>query len=212
MVFSGGNLNNNIEILKIPKDRVGVLIGKKGEVKKRIEKELKVKLDIDSDGTVTISSTEETKEPLAIWKARDIVRAIGRGFNPDIALKLLNDEYVLEIINIDDYASTENALRRLRGRVIGKEGKSRRYIESLTDTNISVYGKTVSIVGEYDNAQIAKEAVEMLLRGASHARTYKFVEGERQKVKRAKFELWKKKSEVDRLYEELNKYNNIDEE
>ncbi len=193
MVFSGVNYNKNIEILKIPKDRVGVLIGKGGNIKKTIEKELGVKLEIDSDGTVTIYSTDETKEPLAVWKAKDIVRAIGRGFNPDIALKLLSDNYTLEVINIDDYASSENAIRRLKGRVIGKEGKSRRYIENLTDTNVSVYGKTVAIVGEHDNVYIAKEAVEMLLKGASHARTYKFLEGERQKVKRAKFELWQKK-------------------
>ncbi|WP_457612050.1 KH domain-containing protein [Methanocaldococcus sp.] len=204
MVFNKAGEAGNVEIVKIPKDRVGVLIGKKGEVKKKIENELKVKLEIDSDGTVTIYSKNE-EDPLALWKAKDIVKAIARGFNPEIALKLMSDDYVLEIIDIEDYAKSENALRRLKGRVIGKEGKSRRYIESLTGANISVYGKTVSIVGEADQVQIAKEAVEMLLRGKSHSKTYKFLERERQKLKEANLELWKKKSEVDKLYDELYK-------
>ena len=204
MVFNKAGEAGNVEIVKIPKDRVGVLIGKKGGVKKKIENELKVKLEIDSDGTVTIYSKNE-EDPLALWKAKDIVKAIARGFNPEIALKLMSDDYVLEIIDIEDYAKSENALRRLKGRVIGKEGKSRRYIESLTGANISVYGKTVSIVGEADQVQIAKEAVEMLLRGKSHSKTYKFLERERQKLKEANLELWKKKSEVDKLYDELYK-------
>ncbi|ADG13388.1 KH domain protein [Methanocaldococcus infernus ME] len=204
MVFNRVGEATNVEIIKVPKDRIGVLIGKGGEVKKRIEDELKVKIKIDADGTVTIYS-KNNEDPLALWKAKDIVKAIARGFNPEIALRLLSDDYVLEIINIEDYAKSENSLRRLKGRVIGKEGKSRRYIEELTGASVSVYGKTVSIVGEADQVQIAKEAVEMLLRGASHSRTYKFLERERQKLKEANFKLWKKKSEVDELYEKLYK-------
>ncbi len=213
MVFGNVGQDKNIEILKIPKDRVGVLIGKKGNVKKTIEKELGVKLEIDTDGTVTIYGTDKQKDPLAVWKAKDIVRAIGRGFNPEIALRLVSDEYVLEVIDIEDYASSENSMRRLKGRVIGKEGKSRRYIEDLTGTNVSVYGKTVAIVGEHEPVQVAKEAVEMLLRGASHAKTFKFLERERQKIKRARFELWKKKSDVDELYEKMNpNYEDVEDE
>ncbi|ENN96467.1 RNA-processing protein [Methanocaldococcus villosus KIN24-T80] len=194
----------NVEILKVPKDRIGVLIGKKGEVKRAIEDTLGVKIKIDEDGNVFIYGTEKQKDPLALWKAKNIVKAISRGFNPEIALKLAKDDYVLEIINVDDYASSENAIRRLKGRVIGKEGKSRKYIEELTGTNLSIYGKTISIVGEVDSVQIAKEAVEMLLRGASHAKTYKFLERERQKIKAYKFELWEKRK-VDKVYDELYK-------
>ncbi|ACX72051.1 KH domain protein [Methanocaldococcus vulcanius M7] len=213
MVFGNVGQDKNIEILKIPKDRIGVLIGKKGSVKKAIEEELGVKLEIDEDGTVTIYGTDKQKDQLAVWKAKDIVRAIGRGFNPEIALRLVSDDYVLEIIDIEDYASSENSLRRLKGRVIGKEGKSRRYIEGLTGANVSVYGKTVAIVGEHEPVQVAKEAVEMLLRGASHAKTYKFLERERQKIKRANFELWKKKNEVDELYEKMNpNYDDMENE
>jgi len=184
-------MEGNIEVLKIPKDRIGVLVGKKGETKNKIEKELGVEIEIDEDGEITIFSTEEQKDPLATWKARDIVRAIGRGFNPEKALKLISDDYVLEIIDITDYAHSDNAIRRLKGRVIGSGGKSRRYIEDLTDTDISVYGKTVAVLGEFEPVQIAKEAVSMILRGSSHAKMYKYLERHRQDIKRRELELWK---------------------
>jgi ribosomal RNA assembly protein len=185
------DMEGNIEVLKIPKDRIGVLVGKKGETKNKIEKELGVEIDIDEDGEITVFSTEEQKDPLATWKARDIIRAIGRGFNPEKALKLVSDDYILEIIDITDYAHSDNAIRRLKGRVIGSGGKSRRYIEDLTDTDLSVYGKTIAILGEYEPVQIAKEAVSMILRGSSHAKMYKYLERHRQDIKRRELELWK---------------------
>ncbi|WP_292459883.1 KH domain-containing protein [Methanothermococcus sp.] len=185
------DMEGNIEVLKIPKDRIGVLVGKKGETKNKIEKELGVEIEIDEDGEITVYSTEEMKDPLATWKARDIVRAVGRGFNPEKALKLVSDDYILEIIDITDYAHSDNAIRRLKGRVIGSGGKSRRYIEDLTDTDISIYGKTIAILGEYEPVQIAKEAVSMILRGSSHAKMYKYLERHRQDIKRRELELWK---------------------
>lgn len=80
------------EYVKIPKDRIAVLIGKKGQTKKEIEKRTKTKITIDSEtGEVWITSTKETEDPLAVWKARDIVLAIGRGFSPERAFRLLNE-------------------------------------------------------------------------------------------------------------------------
>ena len=37
------------------------------------------------------------------------------------------------------------------GRVIGKDGSTRKTIEDLTNTDICVYGKTVSIIGDFDD-------------------------------------------------------------
>ncbi len=181
----------NVEVLKIPKERIGVIIGKDGEIKDKIEKDLKVEIDIDEDGEVTIYGTELQDDPLATWKARDIIKAIGRGFNPEKSLKLISDEYIIDIIDITDFAHTDNAIRRLKGRVIGSGGKSRRYIEELTDTDLSVYGKTIAILGDYESVQIAKEAVNMLLKGTSHSKMYKYLERHRQNIKRKELELWK---------------------
>ena len=129
--------------LKIPKERVAVLIGKNGEVKKQLEADTATRIKVDSEeGDVFVSG----EDAIQLFSVREIIRAIGRGFNPEIAVLLLKQDYLFEIIDIEEFAGTKKQLLRLKGRVIGTEGKSRRIIEELTETYISVYGKTIRLV------------------------------------------------------------------
>ena len=165
--------------IKIPKERVAVLIGKKGETKKRIETETGVSLKIDShEGDVEVHG----EDALQLYVVRDIIRAVGRGFNPEIALLLLKQDYVFEMIDIIVYVK-ESHLLRVKGRLIGKEGKARRVIEELTDSFISVYGKSVAIIGESENVSMCKRAVVSLLQGAPHAVVYKWLEKRRKEMR-----------------------------
>ena len=85
--------------LKIPKERIAVIIGTKGQTKRQIEKETSTHLDIDSEeGDVFVSGDDALK----LFIAREVVTAIGRGFNPDVALELLKTDYVFELINLND--------------------------------------------------------------------------------------------------------------
>jgi ribosomal RNA assembly protein len=81
-------------------------------------------------------------------------------------------------------------MKRLKGRIIGKEGKTRRIIEELTETNVSVYGHTVSIIGNMEQAEVAKEAIRMLIRGSLHQTVYRFLHRKRREFKKKKMELW----------------------
>lgn len=172
--------------LRIPKERVPVLIGTKGSVKKRLEEDLNVQLKVDSvEGDVQVFGDDA----LTLLSAREIIRAIGRGFNPDVALSLTKPDYALEIIDLKDYADTKKALIRKRGRVIGEAGKARRTIEELTETHISVYGKTIAIIGRIEDAQAARKAVDALLGQATHSSVYKNLEQRRAKIRRDKA-LW----------------------
>jgi len=164
-----------MEILKIPKERVGVLIGKNGEVKERIEKKSGTKILIDSEnGEVTIE--RGSADPLTELKVINIIRAVGRGFSSENALKLFNDEYYFELINIKDYAKTQKHVIRLKARVIGSRGKTRSIIKELSGAKVSVYGNTVSIIGDVEQAQIARKAVDMLLSGSEHSVVYRYLE------------------------------------
>jgi len=166
--------------LKIPLERVAVLIGKKGSEKKELESLTKTKMDVDSkEGEITIHS----KDPLALMGASEVVRAIGRGFNPDIAKLLVKIDYSLDIINLGDYCKSKNDFVRFKGRIIGQSGKSRNVIEDLTECHICVYGKTVGIIGVMENVPIARRAVMMLLEGAQHASVYKWLERQRRSMK-----------------------------
>lgn len=168
-------------IVKIPRDRVAVIIGPKGATKRQLQNETKVKIDVDSkEGDITLTG----KDSLALFTLKEVIRAIGRGFNPDLALLLLKQDYVLEVIQIGDFSRNKNDLVRLRGRLIGSEGKARVTIENLTDTYTVVYGKTCGIIGTTERCILAKRAFESLLEGSPHANVYKWLEKSRRKLTR----------------------------
>jgi ribosomal RNA assembly protein len=179
----------NTEYLKIPRERVGVVIGKNGTTKDEIENLTKTEITVDSEaGTISISPTEETEDPLSVWKARYIVKAIGRGFNPEISVKLMGDETILEIINLPDYVGkSKKAILRQKARIIGKEGRTKDIITDMTGVDISIYGKTVAIIGDMEQIHIAKEAVEMILNGVRHKTVYAFLEKKTRDMKIKQF-------------------------
>jgi len=177
------------EYLKIPRERVGVVIGKSGITKDEIENLTKTEIIVDSEaGTVAISPTEETEDPLSVWKARYIVKAIGRGFNPEVSVKLMGDETILEIINLPDYVGkSKKAILRQKARIIGKDGRTKDIITDMTGVDISIYGKTVAIIGDMEQIHIAKEAVEMILNGVRHKTVYAFLERKTRDMKIKQF-------------------------
>jgi len=186
--------------VRIPKERVGVLIGPKGETKRAIEKMLSVELQIESDtGGVTITLAENVEDPSVLLRAKDVVTAIGRGFSPEHAFRLIRDEEtVLDIIDLRIiFGRSESDIRRVKGRIIGMDGKTRRIIEELTDTHIAVYGHTVSIIGKIEQAQVAREAIQMLIEGRQHATVYKFLHRKRREFKKEMLELWEKSEDFE---------------
>ena len=183
---------------KIPKDRIGALIGPDGTVKDGIEKKLGVELTIDSEsGDITITLNPEAQDPSVLFRAREVTTAIGRGFSPDRAFRLIRDEdAALEVIDLREiFGRSESELQRVKGRIIGQEGKTRRIIEELTDAEISVHGHTVSIIADSDEMEIARQAVQMLLRGSLHSTVYNFLNRKRRDLKKKKLELWEKPEE-----------------
>lgn len=174
-------MESNFFVVNIPHERIGVLIGPKGIVKKTIEERLNVKLEVDSSsGSVKIELAKPVNEggdPLSIFKARDIVEAIGRGFSPERAFRLFSENAMLSIINIDDYIKrTLNNMVRVKARLIGQGGKTRRIVEETTNTYLSIYGDTVAIIGENEeDVKAAEEAVISIIDGAPHSSVYKFL-------------------------------------
>lgn len=165
----------------IPKDRIGALIGVNGSVKKTIEEKLGVKLTIDSkDGVVSIElakSPNEGGDPAAMFKARDVVVAIGRGFSPERAFKLFEEGTVLEIVHLEDFIGKNvNDLVRVRARLIGTGGKTRKIIEENAHVLVSIYGDTVAIIGDPQDVEAAREAVVRLITGSPHSAVYKMLD------------------------------------
>jgi ribosomal RNA assembly protein len=178
--------------IRIPRDRVGVLIGPQGKNKKRLEATFQVNLTVDSEtGNVVITPQPDQTDVSVLFTVRNISQAIGRGFSPRRAMTLLNEDQDILILDLEEYVGTSrNALNRIKGRIIGKEGKSRALLEELTECLISVYGGTVAIIGSYEMLSVAKEAVEMLINGAFHKTVWNHLYAYRRKMKKERGELW----------------------
>ena len=178
-----------MEYVRIPKDRVAVLIGKNGEIKRELEERTGAKLNIDSETGEVEVDTEKVFEAIFHLTVLEIIRAIGRGITPEKALRLLQDGVYLRIVDIKEYAGkNKNRIVRLRSRVIGSKGKTRKTIETVTGADVSIQGNTITILGELYEVEAAETAIDMLLNGAEHSSVYKFLEGKRKQIKMSRLE------------------------
>ena len=184
------------QIIKIPQDRIGVIIGKKGRVKEEIEQKCNVIIEIDSEnGNVLVSSGSSPITKTEAFKAIEIISAISKGFSPGRACRLLSED-LLQLIDIRDYAGkSTNSIQRIKGRIIGKAGKSRKTIEELTGAYISVYGHTVGLIGSFQELKMATEAITMISKGSSHKSVYNMLQVARRKAKFDKMKLWEENSQ-----------------
>lgn len=163
------NYGNCVEIVRIPDERRGVLIGPGAKTKKEIEQNTKTKIKISD--IVTVEG-----DALGAMVAKNIIMAIGRGFSPQRAMRLSEDDCLLEVVSFSERATSDERSKTLRARLIGARGKTRRIIEELTGAYISIYGKTVGIIGGWQQVRIAKNAIEQILEGKPHSVVYRYLE------------------------------------
>jgi len=178
-------------MFKIKKKRIGVLIGTNGETKKNIEDSLGVEIDINSkSGDVEISPdpTHPNYDPLNVITAKKIVRAINRGFNPKKAEMLIREDYELVVFNLMTIlGKSRKKIKRIKGRIIGRAGEMRKAIEKYAECYVSVYGKTVSVISDYENLAVARKAINMLISGAPHHTVLRYLEDRYNEKKKEQF-------------------------
>ena len=154
-----------LEAVLVPQERIRVI--KDGKTQSKIKKALNVKLKFQ-ENSVFIEG-----EGLELYQAKTIVKAIGRGFSPENAFRLLKEDEIIETIELNQF--NENKQKIIKSRIIGTNGKTWKMIENFSGCVLSVYGKTVSIIGTYEQLSIGREAVEMLIRGSKHSKVYSFL-------------------------------------
>ncbi len=183
-----------MEYLRIPLERVGVLVGKEGSFKRYLEEATGTRVDLNSEtGEVAITKVKDTGDPLSPWVARDIVKAIGRGFSSEKACRLLGEGQTLRVIDLgSELGKSDSVLQRQRSRLIGKGGRTREIMEQTTRCDISIMGRTVSIMGDDDGIAAAQEAIEMIIRGVPHSIVYRFLERKSSDLKQRDKEMWRK--------------------
>ena len=98
------------------------------KILKRVEKACSCRVAVADDGLLEISS----KDAFLEFNAKNVLYAFGRGFDIEIALKLVSPEFYFRIIDIGQIESKPERVKQLKARVIGIGGKAKRYIEEVT--------------------------------------------------------------------------------
>jgi ribosomal RNA assembly protein len=105
------------KLIRIPNDRIAVLIGKSGNIKSKIEQVCHVTLDIDGDTGEVLIKSNDNVEKIEPFKAMEIVTAISRGFSPENAMTLIKQENTLHVISLKEFAGKSSAnIERIKGR------------------------------------------------------------------------------------------------
>ena len=174
-----------VELLaRVPKNRIAVLIGKGGQTRKMLEEASGAKLDIDSKTGEVMAEWEEEPDPVVRMKMPDVVLAIGRGLAPSRAVQLIQDDIFLRMYDIREWVGRQpNQTRRMRSRLIGRNGRIRSLIEELSNCEMAIHGSTVLVIGDQDGVALAAPAIEGILRGSEHSTVLHGLEQDRKRLK-----------------------------
>lgn len=163
-----------IDYVAIPKERMKIL-RKDEKLVEKIEKFGDSKIKLNEEISI------ECEDSIKALRIKQVIKAFGRGFDLDVALNLLDEEFYLEVINIKEFSGkSRTRLVTLKGRLIGTNGKTKKLIENFADVKLSIYGKTISVIGKWDRVMVAKQAIEMILSGSLHSTVYRFLERKRK--------------------------------
>jgi ribosomal RNA assembly protein len=101
----------------------------------------------------------------------------------DIACKLADDNYYFSSVDLGQIISSDKRVKQVKARIIGEEGRTKRYIEEVSSAKISVYGDTVSFIGSIEEINEAETAVNTLIEGGTHRLAYTRMEAAHRKNK-----------------------------
>ncbi|RZP11470.1 MAG: RNA-processing protein [Candidatus Poseidoniales archaeon] len=185
-------------LARIPQDRIAVLIGKGGETRRMLEKACGATLEIDSkNGEVMADWADVDADPVVRMKMPDVIVAIGRGLAPKRAVQLIQDEVSLKMYDIREWAGRQpNQTRRMRSRLIGRNGRIRSLIEEISRCEMAIYGSTVLVIGDEDGLALAAPAIEGILRGSEHSTILHGLEQDRkrQRIRSRRLESYEERS------------------
>ncbi|MHA1719648.1 MAG: KH domain-containing protein [Promethearchaeota archaeon] len=190
--------------MSLNKDRLAVAIGKDGSTKNRIEKLTGTKIFIDSvSGNYRVEenpeldpsdlSIKDDSPGLRIYMTQHILEAINYGFNPEKAMKLIDPELMLEVIDLEKIVGhSEKKLKRIKGRLIGDKGKIRNSFEQFSGVSFSIYKKFLALIGNFESIKIAKKGINMIIQGIPHKTVLAYLTRKYQEKKQEEFtKMWK---------------------
>ena len=152
-------------MLKLIVDKLSRIVKNKA----RLEKLLKVKIT-NRGREVFIEGLPEDE-----YDAERIIEALNFGFPFSTTLLIKDEEFLFEILNIKDHTKRKD-LRTIRARIIGKEGKTLRTLNNITNCHFEILDKEIGIIGDAENIEAGRQAIISLIQGAKQANVYAYLE------------------------------------
>jgi ribosomal RNA assembly protein len=122
-------------------------------------------------------------EPYDEYNAKNVMQAFARGFDIDTAYRLLSDDYYFKSINLKDLFDKKERIQRIKARIIGREGRAKEYMQSISGAELSGDGNTVSVIGTVDELRIISAALDILIEGGTHKKAYVVMEKTKRNVR-----------------------------
>jgi ribosomal RNA assembly protein len=107
--------------------------------------------------------------------AEKVIDALDFGFPFGVATLIKKEDFEFEVIDIKKYTSRKD-LEVIRGRIIGKGGKTLKTLSDLSNCFFEINGNHVGIIGPIDYIKFARESIISLIRGSKQSNVYHSLE------------------------------------
>jgi ribosomal RNA assembly protein len=107
--------------------------------------------------------------------AEKIIDALEFGFPFSAATKIKEDNFHFEILDIKDYTPRKD-LKTVRGRIIGRGGKTLKTLAALSNCFFEIKGNQIGIIAPVECIKSARESIISIIRGSKQANVYRVLE------------------------------------
>jgi ribosomal RNA assembly protein len=132
----------------------------------------------EAAGSLIIKGKDNKSDVL---KVRDFVIALDNCVDENIAKEILKKDLMLYLIDLKDIVSKDE-VKRIMARIIGEGGKIKAKISEITGCHITINDSRILLIGNFDEVEYAKQAIQIIVDGSPFARLFKYLD----KVKREK--------------------------
>lgn len=137
--------------------------------KNKLEKILNVKI-IKKGREVSIEGKPEEE-----YIAEKVIDAISFGFPIAVALLIKKEDFLFEILDIKEYTKRKD-FETIRARLIGKNGKTLKTLNILTECFFELKDNNVGIIGTPECIKNAQNAIISIVQGSKQSNVYSFLE------------------------------------